>query len=225
MTVSSQTNRVQYIGDGTTTALAIPFPFLDNSHIVVVLTNIATGVDVVQTITTHYTLSGAGTSSGTCTFVTAPPATQRVTIYRSTPINQLLDLKENDSFSAEAAEDAIDKLTMIMIDLKELLSRGVALEVTSTGSPADPSTFTGVSDVFVGVISGAPTAGAHAFVEQEPIAGGVTWQTLSGGRTGSAYAFNGCNDDLSGKYVLISQHVDANGGTAYRFNPPVTCLS
>jgi hypothetical protein len=225
VTVSSQTNKAQYIGDGSTTAFAVPFPFLDNSHLVVVLTDIATQVDTVQTITTHYTLSGAGTSSGTCTFGTAPPVTKRVTIYRSTPINQLLDLKENDAFSAEASEDAIDKLTMIMIDLKELLSRGVTLDVTSTASPADPTTFTGVSDVFVGLISGAPTAGAHAFVEQEPIAGGTTWQTLSGGRTGTAYALNGCNDDLSGEKVLISQHVDAAGGTAYRFNPPVTCLT
>lgn len=225
MTVSNQTNKVQYVGDGTTTAFAVPYPFLDDSHLVVVLTDIATQVDTVQVLTTHYTLSGAGFQSGTCTFGTAPPATSRVTIYRATPITQLQDLKENDTFSAEVSEDAIDKLTMILIDLKEIASRGVALDIVSTSTVPGPETFVGVGDVFAAKVSGPPVSGAHPFVEQRPVAGGVTWEDLPSGRTGSMYAFNGCNDTLTGEYVFVSQHTDAEGDPAYRFNPPVACSS
>lgn len=225
MTVSNQTNRVQYVGDASTLAFAIPFPFLDDSHIVVVKTNIATLVDTAQTITTHYTLSGSGSQSGTCTFVSAPSASERVTIYRSTPITQLIDLKENDVFSAANGEDAIDKLTMIMIDLHEIASRGVAIDIVSTETVPTPESRLGVSDVFAAQITGPPVSGAHPFTEVEPIAGGTTWQTLSGGRTGSMYAFNGCNDDLSNDYVFVSQHTDADDVSAYRFNPAVSCLT
>lgn len=223
MTVSSQTNRVQYVGDGSTTAFAVPYPFLEDSHLVVVKTNIATQVDTAQTITTHYTLSGAGTQSGTCTFVSAPSSSERVTIYRSTPITQLIDLKENDVFAASSAEDAVDKLTMILIDLHEIASRGVAIDIISTEAVPDPESRLGVSDVFPAKITGPPVSGAHPFTEQRPVSGGTTWEDLPSGRTGSMYAFNGCNDALTNKYVLVSQHLDAQDVTAYRFNPPTTC--
>lgn len=225
MTVSNQSNRIQYVGDGSTTAFSIPYPFLDNSHIVVVKTNIATLVDTAQTITTHYTLSGAGSQSGTCTFVSAPSASERVTIYRSTPITQLVDLKENDTFSAASAEDAVDKLTMIMIDLHEIASRGVAIDIVSTAATPTPESFTGVSDVFAALITGPPVNGAHPFTEKQPISGGVGWQSFVGGRTGSMYAFNGCNDTLTGDYVFVTQQTDAAGATAYRFTPATSCLT
>ena len=188
-----------------------------------VTTNIASLQDTLQVITTNYTLSGAGTQSGTCTFGTAPTANDRITIYRQTPITQLLDLKENDTFSAEAGEDAVDKLTMILIDLREIASRGVAVSITATTAVPTPDTLSSVTDVFVAKVTGAPTAGGHTFVEQEPIEDSSTWQNLSGGRTGTMYAFNGCNDNLTNKFVLVSQHLDANESTAYRFNPPTTC--
>jgi hypothetical protein len=114
---------VEYTGDGATLPFAVPFKFLVKTDLVVVLRTILTGVDVVQTIYTHYTVLGAGDTSGTVTFVTAPPSTQRVVIYNDPPLTQLVDYLAGDSFPAETHEQALDRLTLQQKRTRELVER------------------------------------------------------------------------------------------------------
>ena len=65
MTISTESTRVEYDGDGGTKPFAVPFKFLDKVDLVVLLRDKAAGTDVVQTLTTHYTVAGAGAASGT----------------------------------------------------------------------------------------------------------------------------------------------------------------
>lgn len=129
MTVSSSTSRIEYTGDAVTTAFSFPYYFLANGDLKVYLDG------VLQTITTHYTVAGAGVGAGgTVTFVTAPPNGDVVVIYREVAITQSVDYTPNDPFPANTHEQALDRLTMIAQQLDEEAGRALALPSTSTYS-------------------------------------------------------------------------------------------
>lgn len=113
MTVSSTTATISYTANGTQTAFTVPFYFLANGDLVV--ETISSGVPTVKTITTDYTVSGAGDADGgTVTFLTAPTSGLTVRITRFVSPTQLVDYVANDPFPAETHEQALDRLTMIV---------------------------------------------------------------------------------------------------------------
>lgn len=131
MTVTSDTKRVQYSGDNNSTAFSVPFYFLEKGHLRVILTS-AAGADTVQTITTDYTVSGEGdTSGGTVTMNIAPAAGEKLTIIRDVPLTQEVDYVENDPFPADTHERALDKLTMIVQQFDEEIERTLKAPTTS----------------------------------------------------------------------------------------------
>ena len=114
MTVSSSTNSASYSGNGSTTGFAYGFKIFEDSDLTVTLVNDTTGVETAQTLTTHYTVSGAGTNSGgSVTFVTAPASGNTVKIERILSHTQPTAYTENDAFPAQAHEDGLDRLTML----------------------------------------------------------------------------------------------------------------
>lgn len=135
MTVSTTTSRVSYSGNGLTDEFSVPFLFLDNSHLVVILVVDSTGVETTQTITTHYTVTGAGNDAGgTLTMVTAPTSGETLVILRDTTIDQETDYQANDTFPAETHETALDKLTLISQELDTELSRTLKLSEGDTST-------------------------------------------------------------------------------------------
>src|SRR5688572_15886970 len=121
MTVSSTNNLISYTGNGSTTAFSFPYEFGAASDLKVYKDG------VLQTITTHYTVSGGSGSSGTVTFVAAPAAGLSVVLYDDPPATQLLDYIANDPFPAESHEGGLDKLTRIARRLKDQLGRAMRL--------------------------------------------------------------------------------------------------
>ena len=114
MTISTTSSRISYNGNGVTTIFAFPYRFLDQGHLVVVSID-SLGAETVKTITTHYTVSGAGDpAGGSVTMLTAPATGTRLVIYRDTDVTQETDYVSGDPFPAESHETALDKLTMIM---------------------------------------------------------------------------------------------------------------
>lgn len=137
MTVNTTTNRVSYAGNGTTTAFAVPFPFLADADLVVIERTDSTGAEVTKTLTTHYTVSGAGGVSGTVTMVTAPATGVTLTIYRDPAVTQLVDLVPNDPLPVETAvEQPLDRLTMIAQRNRDLIDRALRLPDGDTGFAA-----------------------------------------------------------------------------------------
>jgi len=123
MTVSTATNRADYNGNGSVVDFAVPFRFLVNSDVQVILID-ALGVETTQVEVTNYTLVGAGDAAGgTVTMLVAPATGERLTVLRDVPATQETDYVENDSFPAESHEDALDKLTMIVQQQAELIAR------------------------------------------------------------------------------------------------------
>ena len=115
MTVSTATSFNSYAGNGSTTSFAYAFKIFQDSNLVVTLVNDTTGVETTQTLTTDYTVTGAGSDSGgNVVFGTAPASGNTVVIRRVLPVTQETNYVPNDPFPAEAHEDALDKLTMLV---------------------------------------------------------------------------------------------------------------
>jgi hypothetical protein len=132
MTVSSTTSKVSFSGNGSTTAFAVSFYFLANSDLKVTLRK-ADGTEVVKTLATDYTVTGAGvTSGGTVTMGTAPASGETLVIQRNVPFTQLVDYQPNDPFPANTHEQALDKLTMEVQQLNEAVSRSIKVSTTNT---------------------------------------------------------------------------------------------
>lgn len=131
MTVSANNSRLSYNGNGATVAFSAPY-FLASADLKVYVGG------VLKTLTTDYSVSGAGVSSGgTVTFVAAPPAgTGNVVILRDPDQLQAMQLPSNDPFPSKAVETALDKLTMLVQRGRDLLSRALVLSDSDTsGTP------------------------------------------------------------------------------------------
>ena len=133
MTVSSTTKRNSYTGDGSTTTFAYSFKIFDDDDITVILRTTATGTETVQTKTTHYSVTGVGsTSGGNVVFGSAPTSAQTVVLLRQTAQTQATDYTPNDPFPAASHEDALDKLTLMAQDQQDELDRTIKLSRTNT---------------------------------------------------------------------------------------------
>jgi len=226
MSISVETNKVQYRGTGAQTAFPIPFYFLDNAHILVVLYDVDADTEVTKTITTHYTITGAGEQAGgTLTMLTAPAAHELLTILRDVPITQLVDWRENELFQAGKTEGALDKITMILQQLDELMRRGIILKTTYSGAAVDfPAG--GFTTVFPARITAAVslTLRTFTFEEVEPVAATGSWTTKSGGITGTASELvvgdsSSWTDDIP-LYTNIFVHENEDGDETYCFQTP-----
>lgn len=137
MTIASTTSKVSYNGSGSTGPFSITFKFAKNADIVATKRSSA-GVETVLTLTTHYTLTGAGEASGgALTLVTALAVGESLVIARVPGITQEVDYVENSAFPAETHEGALDLLTMICQSLQEQVDRAVKVDISSTTDPDD----------------------------------------------------------------------------------------
>jgi hypothetical protein len=146
MTVSTTTNRASYSGNGSTAAFAYGFKIFADADLTVIIRSSA-GVETTKTLTTHYTVSGAGTDSGgNVTFTTGniPASGETVVILRKLTLTQGTDYVANDPFPAESHEDALDRLTMISQQHDEAIGR--ALKVSQTNVIATSEFTTSASD-------------------------------------------------------------------------------
>lgn len=142
MTISTTTNRQEYAGNGVTTAFSYPNKFLANGDLVVLVVVDATGVATTKTLTTHYTVTGAGASNGgTVTMLTAPAVGETLVIYNDPALTQSTDLIDGDALPANSVENMSDRLTLIAQRQKNRIDRafrladgdtsGIALELSN----------------------------------------------------------------------------------------------
>lgn len=128
MTISSTDNRSSTAGDGIVTAFSFPYLFLAEDDLKVILVTDSTGAEAVQTITTHYTVTGVGgAAGGTVTMVTPPASGETLVIIREEQFTQGLDLVENDPFPSDLVEQQLDTLTMLAQQLNTEVTRSFRL--------------------------------------------------------------------------------------------------
>jgi hypothetical protein len=134
MTISSTTVRNSYSGDNSTTTFSYTFKIFADSDIQVIIRS-ANGTETTKTITTHYTVTGAGNSGGGSVIFTSgniPTSTQTVVLRRNIPQTQAIDYIANDPFPAESHEEGLDRATMAIQQLQEELTRSIKLSKTNT---------------------------------------------------------------------------------------------
>jgi hypothetical protein len=133
MTLTSTTVKNTHTGDGTTVAFSYGFKVFSETEIAVYVAG------VLQTLTTHYTLSGVGTSTGgNVTFETgAKPASSASIVFVRVPARtQTTDYTITGTIDPQTVEDALDKATMLVQDVGDSADNafGFANTVTDAGT-------------------------------------------------------------------------------------------
>jgi len=142
MAISTTIIKNSYSGDGSTDTFAYQFKITADADLQVIIRSSA-GTETVKTLTTHYTVTGAGNASGgNVVFESGhiPTATETVVIRRSTTQTQTLDLVENDPFTADSVEGAFDKNLAIAQELQEQIDRSIKISRTNTMTSTDFTT-------------------------------------------------------------------------------------
>jgi hypothetical protein len=134
MTVSSTTVKDSYSGNDSTTEFTYTFKIFADTDLQVIIRS-STGTETVKTLTTHYTVAGAGDASGgsiTFTGGNTPAIGETVVIRRNVPQTQAIDYIANDPFPAETHEEGLDRATMTIQQMQEELDRSIKLSRTNT---------------------------------------------------------------------------------------------
>ena len=138
MTVSSQTNKVIYVGNGVAKEFAIPFSFLEQEHL-----KVRQKKNDIQTERTDWTVK-----DGNLVFAIAPESGAEIAIVREVPLTQETDYRDNEILHAETLERNFDKLTMQVQQLAEKSARAVTVDIFDDTQAAEliPSIRKAVSD-------------------------------------------------------------------------------
>lgn len=114
MTITTTTTSKSFTGDDSTVAFPLDFAFFGQDELEVVEQVIATGVETVKTLTTHYTVAGGSGAVGTVTAVTAPASTVKWTIRRKTKQTQETNLRAAQGLNVETVERMVDRAAAIV---------------------------------------------------------------------------------------------------------------
>lgn len=141
MTIAVNDRLVTHTGNGVTTAFSYDFPILADAQIRVTLE--VAGVQTVQTLTTHYTVTISGDGTGTVTFVTAPVSGATIYIEGITAIEQTASYVNADRFPAAAHEGAMDKIVKVLQELNTRIDRAA---VAPVGGALDGAAIDAIAD-------------------------------------------------------------------------------
>ena len=151
MTVSSETNKVIYTCDGSTTVFPYTFTIFEDTDLEVILYTIADGTETTLTLTTHYTVSGAP-GTGNVTTVSTYSSAYKLIVRRGLAYKQETDYVENDPFPAETHEDVADKAVMLIQQIKEITDRAIVQDSSQSSDLTFPAAS---ADKIIGWNSGA----------------------------------------------------------------------
>ena len=133
MTVSTTIIKNSHNGNGSTTTFAYQFKILQDSDLQVIIRS-SNGTETTKSLSTHYTVTGAGGNSGTVVFTSGniPASGETVVIRRNIPQTQVIDYIANDPFPAETHEEGLDRATMVAQQVSEEADRSIKLSRTNT---------------------------------------------------------------------------------------------
>ena len=136
LTVSDTNPRVQYTATASQTVFAYGFPIFEDEDIT------AYQDTTLLTLTTDYTVSGAGTSAGgNVTLVTGATSGDIITIYRDLAVARSSDYQTGGDLLAETLNDDLDKLVMMVQQSEfDVSNRSIRFGQFVTGLPLDEIT-------------------------------------------------------------------------------------
>jgi hypothetical protein len=134
MSVTDVTPRVSYNCNGSLESFSFTFPIIESSDLQVILRNKTTNVATVLTETTDYSVADSDgvtgslanyENGGTITTTVVPPysSTYEITLARAVPYTQAASFTEGMPSLYKTFEQGLDKLTMALQQLKDLVGR------------------------------------------------------------------------------------------------------
>ena len=131
--INDTPNRIRYTATAGQTVFAVPFEFFANADIKVYRNG------TLRTLTTHYTLTGAGVEGGgNCTLLTASTAGDDILIIRDLAIERQGDFPVSGVFDVASLNQQLDKLTMMIRDMETRIERRL-LRQSVTDTPESMS--------------------------------------------------------------------------------------
>lgn len=133
MGISSTTNRVAYLGDGSSATFPFAYYFDGQADLKVFLYGSSVGSITQQTINTNYTISGTANSEGVYSqggsviFTSAVPSTHMVVITRSPSQIQDYTLVQGGQINSKAVVNQFDYMTLLIQRLQDQATRAVGL--------------------------------------------------------------------------------------------------
>ena len=121
--INDTSARAQYTATSGQTVFSVPFEFFSNADLKVYIG------ETLKTLTTHYTVTGAGvTGGGSITLTSGATAGQVVTIVRDIPVSRVTDFPLSGPFIVDDLNTELDRLTAIAQQLETKLTRTVRLD-------------------------------------------------------------------------------------------------
>jgi hypothetical protein len=155
MTVETQQNKVQYMGNGWATEFPLNFPLLRPEHLRLFLW----ANNRQSELTEGFTVLGAGTKAATVRLAEAPAPGAVLTILRQVPLAQPMALSNSGPFNADTLEGCADNLEMQIQQLAEMAGRAV---VMPAGLPDAERAGRTNYEILLDLVAAAEAAGVQA---------------------------------------------------------------
>lgn len=228
MTVETTTAKTGPLAcNGSADEFAFDFPILEAAHLVVTLTD-SDDTETVLTLNTHYTVEVSGyPGTGQIVTSTVYASGYTITMHRATEQTQETDLVNSGPYHAQTQEDALDKLTMMIQDMAERLSRAILVAVSSEDAVPDyagalaalQAAITAAEEVVA--VGAVPTS--RTISTTSPLTGGGdlsanrTFALANSGVTANTYAFPS-SITVTAKGLISSITAGAGGVSLGWFN-------
>lgn len=229
MTVTETSSKSsKYTGDDVVSEFAFNFKVLDDEDLVVYkyLISDATSEVLVKDVDYTVDLVDDGDSGGSVTLVSgALSSLYKLQIFRDTPDDQEVSLPDQGNFVPSVINDALDKMTMLIQEMQEVVDRAVVVEPMSEETPEDLITNTALAlstaQSALSVANAATSAAAQSYIDSvayvnSAIASllpsvGLTitpWETdISAGETDIAtpYSFTAGQVNVGGAWYVLNE--------------------
>lgn len=187
MTLTSTLARQRYTGTGLVTTYPCNFRVLEASHLIV--SRIVAGTATVLAYGPDYTIASLGAVGNASVVLTTPLALgAEILMRRSVPLTQPTDLRNQGAFYPEIHEDTFDRMTMILQQQEDAVSRSLQLRpddadgsgaydangnrITGAGNPVEPSDLVTLEHL-AGVVIDAGGGGTDTIASASFASGGV----------------------------------------------------
>ena len=121
--ISATSPRVQYtVGSSSTTTFAYGFPIFQEADLKVYVDS------TLKTLTTHYSVTGEGTTSGGNVVFGSGLTNCTVTIFRDVEIARTTDFPTSGSFQVGSLNTELDTITAVQQELEDKINRSVRLD-------------------------------------------------------------------------------------------------